>query len=290
MTNTQIARHDDHDPAQRLIDILKAPQMQNAIRKALPEHVKPDRIMRMLTTAIRATPKLAQCHPGSFIGSVMQLTQLGLEPNTPLGQAFLVPFWNSKQECFVCTPIIGYKGMVELAYRSGRLTVLKAMVAREGDDFTYEESFTPDFRFVRKAPLSARLTHAWCFGTTTTGGRFLEVLERQDVLARKARSQANKKGSTSPWSTDEAAMWRKTAVRAAQWQLPQSAEMQRAEVLSRAEDSELAWADAYDPMIAGLLDDMHMLPPEPDGPALEGSIPTTATEATSPARDNDLSR
>lgn len=286
---TQIVRT-DHDPAQRLLDVLQKPTMQNAIRKALPEHVKPDRVLRMLTTAIRATPKLSECHPGSFVGSVLQVTQLGLEPNTPLGQAFLVPFWNTKQNCYVCTPIIGYKGMIELAHRSGRVQVLKAMVAREGDEFTYEESFVPDFRFVRNAPLAAKLTHAWCFGTTTNGGRFLEVLERQDVLARKARSQAVKKGWTSPWSTDEDKMWRKTAVRAAQWQLPQSAEMQRAECLSRAEDGDLAWADAYDPMIAGLLDEAHMLPPEPDGPPLDGAIQATATETSAPSRDNDLSR
>lgn len=277
----------DNEPSHQLVGLLKTPAMQNAIRKALPEHVKPERIMRVLTTAIRATPRLGDCHPGSFIGSVLQVVQLGLEPNTPLGHAFLVPFWNTKQNCYVCTPIIGYKGMIELAHRSGRVQVLRAMVAREGDEFSYVESFTPDFSFVRKARLEAPLTHAWCWGTTTNGGRFLEVLERQDVLARKSRSMAVKKGWTSPWQTDEAAMWRKTAVRAAQWQMPQSAEMHRAEVLARAEDGEVAWADAYDPALAGMLDDARMLPPEPDGPPA-----ADATAATQPERReaDDLTR
>lgn len=280
MTTQNLARNDDRDPAHQLIDTLRSPMMVAAIKRALPQHVTPERMLRIATTAVRATPKLAQCHQGSVIGALLQLAQLGLEPNTPLGHGFLVPFYNSKQGVHVCTPIVGYKGMIDMAQRSGRLQGLNAMVARVGDEFAYHDSFEPDFKFTRKSTLDAALTHAWCYGVYTNGGRFMVVLEAQDVLARKARS-ASAKSWTSPWKTDEAAMWRKTAVRAAQWQLPQSAEQQRAIVLAQAEDGDVAWVDAYDPAIAELLDEAHMLPPEPDAPA-----PAEAK----PAADNDLNR
>lgn len=264
---TNIARRDE-DPARRLINVIEDPMMKAAIRRALPSHVTPERMLRIITTAIRASPKLAECHPGSFIGSVLQFAQLGLEPNTPLGHAFLVPFRNTKQNITVCTPIIGYKGMIHLAQQSGRLMSLNAAVAREGDEFSYQQSFQPEFTFKRKARLNAKLTHAWCYGLYANGGRFMEVLEAEDVLARKARSPAAKSW-TSTWKTNEDKMWRKTAVRAAQWQLPQTPEQQRAVVLARAEDGDISWVDAYDPAIAELLDETHMLPPEPDGPPVD---------------------
>lgn len=281
MTTTNIARRDDDDPTRKLISVLQSPMMRAAIGRAVPAHLTPERMTRIAMTAVRANPRLAECHMGSFIGALLQLVQLGLEPNTPLGHGFLVPFRNRKENITVCTPIIGYKGMIDLAHRSGRMLSLDAKVVRQGDTFEYSESFEPEFRFIRDSKLDAPLTHAFCYGKFTNGGRFITVLERQDVLARKGRSAAVKSGFPSPWTTDEAAMWRKTAVRAAQYQLPQSAEQQRAVVLAQAEDGEMAWLDAYDPEIAGLLEEAHMLPPEPDAPA--------EAEAPKPAPD-DLSR
>ena len=285
----QIARREEtqvattrEDPAGSVIAELKKPAMMNALAKALPRHLPADRFLRVAMTALRSNSDLAKAHHGSFIGSLLQMAQLGLEVNTPLGHAFLIPFWSSKQGIHVVTPIIGYKGILELAHRSGQLAAVGARVAREGDEFTYVDGFEPDFRFVRRAEPTAKLTHAWCFGTTVHGGRFLEVLTRADVLARKARSASVKGKRSSPWDTDEAAMFRKTAVRAAQWQMPQSAEMQRAEALARAEDGTSSLADALDPGIAELLDQNNMLPPDPDPP------PPLADQKDS--QDDDLTR
>ena len=287
MTNQQNIARRDEDSTRNLMGVLNSPMMKAALARAVPECVNPERITRIAMTAVRANPTLASCHTGSVIGALLQLAQLGLEPNTPLGHGFLVPFHNKKQGITVCTPIIGYKGMITLAQRSGLLLSLNAMVARQGDEFSYHDSFEPDFKFVRKSELKAQLTHAWCYGLFKSGGRFMVVLERQDVLARKARSPAARSG-WSPWQTDEAAMWRKTAVRAAQWQLPQTPEQQRAIVLAKAEDGEVAWLDAYDPEIAAALDEAHMLPPEPDLPESEPAG-TPAAPTTDP-RDDDLSR
>lgn len=274
-TSTTVARRDE-DSTRNLMGVLNSPMMKAALARAVPECVNPERITRIAMTAIRANPTLAECHTGSVIGALLQLAQLGLEPNTPLGHGFLVPFRNTKQNIMVCTPIVGYKGMITLAQRSGLMLSLNAMVAREGDEFTYHDGFEPDFNFVRKSKLNAALTHAWCYGLFKNGGRFMVVLERQDVLARKGRSPAARSGR-SPWQTDEAAMWRKTAVRAAQWQLPLTAEQQRAIVLAKAEDGEVAWLDAYDPEIAAALEEAHMLPPEPDDmapPPADGAAPS----------------
>ena len=92
--------------------------MEPAIKKALPSVITPERFTRMVMTAISSNPKLAECTPASFCGAMMQAAQLGLEPNTPLGQAYLIPYRNhGKLECQYQT---GYKGLITLAYRSGQ--------------------------------------------------------------------------------------------------------------------------------------------------------------------------
>ena len=69
---------------------------EKQIAKALPSVMTPERFTRIAMTAVTQNPQLGQCTPGSFIGALLTAAQLGMEPNTPLGQAYLIPYWNSK--------------------------------------------------------------------------------------------------------------------------------------------------------------------------------------------------
>ena len=91
--------------------------MEPEIKKALPNVITPERFTRMALTAVSVNPKLAECTPRSFMGALMNAAQLGLEPNTPLGQAYLIPFKN--KGVMEVQFQIGYKGLIDLAYRSG---------------------------------------------------------------------------------------------------------------------------------------------------------------------------
>lgn len=74
--------------------------MQGEIEKALPSVITPERFTRMVLSAMSANPTLATCTPKSFLGAMMQAAQLGVEPNTPLGQAYLIPYRNhGTMEC-----------------------------------------------------------------------------------------------------------------------------------------------------------------------------------------------
>src|SRR5881398_983556 len=81
-------------------------------------------------TYLRMNPKLIDCNPYSIVGGLRLGAQLGLSLG-PLGHFYLVPF---KGEAVF---IIGYRGMVELAYRSGKLRRIEANVVREGDGFSF---------------------------------------------------------------------------------------------------------------------------------------------------------
>jgi recombination protein RecT len=70
-----------------IVDMVKA--LEPEIKRVLPSILMPERFTRMALSAINNTPKLGECTPMSFIAALMNAAQLGLEPNTPLGQACL---------------------------------------------------------------------------------------------------------------------------------------------------------------------------------------------------------
>lgn len=69
-------------------------QMEGEIKKALPSVITPERFTRITLSALSSNPQLAQTTPQSFMGAMMTAAQLGLEPNTPLCQAWLIPYRN----------------------------------------------------------------------------------------------------------------------------------------------------------------------------------------------------
>ena len=100
-----------------IADMVKA--LEPEIKRALPAVLTPERFTRMALSAINNTPELAGCTPMSFIAAMMNAAQLGLEPNTPLGQAYLIPYKN--KGVLECQFQIGYKGMIDLTQWSVRL-------------------------------------------------------------------------------------------------------------------------------------------------------------------------
>ena len=117
-----------------IVDMVKA--LEPEIRRALPTVLTPERFTRMALSAINNTPELANCTPMSFIAALMNAAQLGLEPNTPLGQAYLIPYKN--KGVLECQFQLGYKGLIDLAYRSGQIQVIQAQTVREFDYFEYQ--------------------------------------------------------------------------------------------------------------------------------------------------------
>ena len=110
--------------------------MMPEIKKALPSVITPERFTRIALSALNNTPALRQCSPISFMAALMNATQLGLEPNTPLGQAYLIPYKNKGQ--LEVQFQVGYKGLIDLAYRNGQMQTIQAQAVYENDVFEYE--------------------------------------------------------------------------------------------------------------------------------------------------------
>lgn len=217
--------------------LLASAAVQNQIKAALPRHMTPERMARIATTEMRKVPKLRECDPMSFLGAVIQCAQLGLEPGNALGHAYILPFdkrekvggqWKTvRTEAQV---IIGYRGMIDLARRSGQIVSIDARAVFEGDRFNCELGLDPKIEHVpdwqnpnRADPDKLRFVYA--VAKLKDGGVQFDVMSRADVDAIRARSQSASKG---PWVTDYAAMAVKTVVRRLFKFLPVSIEMQTA--------------------------------------------------------------
>lgn len=193
------------------------------IARALPKHMDPDRLARIATTVLRQTPQLGQCTPESFLGALMTCAQLGLEPG-PLGHAYLVPFKNNKNGVFEVTFIPGYRGLVELARRSGQVQSVQAHVVREGDRFDYEFGLNPKLEH-KPAGSDGEVTHAYAVVRYKDGGADFDVMTVAEVDAIRKRSRAATNG---PWVTDYAEMAKKTVLRRLLKTAPMSVEYHQA--------------------------------------------------------------
>jgi recombination protein RecT len=198
-------------------DLLKA--MREQIALALPRQMDVDRFVRVAMTTLRTNPRLLACDPQSLRAALMISAQLGLEPGGPLGHAYLVPY---RAEV---TFIVGYRGYIDLARRSGLVRSVYAEAVREGDEFEWTLGLHRDIVH-RPARERGEVTHVYAVATYRDGmdPDFL-VLDRAKVDSFRRRSKAADDG---PWVTDYEAMALKTAVRRLATWLPLSVEMARA--------------------------------------------------------------
>lgn len=206
------------------MDLVQGQGFKAQLALALPKHVTPDRLLRVVLTSMNKLPQLFECSPESVMGGIMVAAQMGLEIDGK--KAALVPFNDNKSGTKVATLIIGYQGYIELAYRHPKVTGIRAKAVYEKDYFDYDEGLHP--RLVHKAYDGEEdpgpLKYAYAICNMDGGGAAFIVCNRREVMRAKASAKGTNRAD-SPWNTNEAAMWMKTAVRRLAPFMPQSAEM-----------------------------------------------------------------
>lgn len=214
---------------QALLEISK-----KQIEAALPKHLTPDRLLRIAMTEARKNPMLLDCTQSSFIGAIIQTAQLGLEPGGALGHSYLVPFKNKRAGTQEVQLIVGYRGMMELAYRSPKVSHVMARAVYEGDKFEYR--YGMDEKLDHKPDPDATgkdITHVYAIVFLKEGGKIFDVMERKEINAARSRSKSQDSG---PWETDFEAMAKKSVVRRMFKFMPVSIELQQAVGIDEAGD------------------------------------------------------
>ena len=186
-------------------------QMESEIKKALPSVLTPERFTRIVLSALSTNPKLGECTPQSFLGAMMTAAQLGVEPNTPLGQAYLLPYWNGRNNCYECQFQLGYKGLLDLAYRSGDISVVQSQVVYENDEFSYSYGLEPELKHIPAKADRGDPTHVYAVFRTQSDGYGYEVASIEDIRAHAQRY--SKSFGNGPWQTNFEEMAKKTVLK-----------------------------------------------------------------------------
>lgn len=201
------------------------------IATALPKHLTTDRMLSIVMTEVRKNPELANCNQQSLISAVIQSSQLGLEPGSALGHAYLIPFKNNKQGTVDCQFLVGYRGMIDLARRSGQVVSLSAQVIYENDAFEFEYGLDEKLKHVPCRDDRGRFIGAYAVAKLKDGGHQIEVMWKNEIDKVRDTSKAK---SFGPWVTNYEEMAKKTVIRRLFKYLPVSIEMQKAITLDES--------------------------------------------------------
>jgi recombination protein RecT len=210
---------------------------KSTLAAVLPKHVGADRMLKIALGALRTTPKLMQARTDTLLGAIIQCAQLGLEPNTPLGHAYLIPFENRSKNITEVQIVFGYKGLIDLARRSGQIVSIAAHEVRANDHFEYEYGL--DEKLVHRPSMGERgeVIAFYAVAKLVGGGYAFEVMSNADVIAIRDASQGwktavrFKKEASSPWGAHFVEMGRKTVLRRLFKFLPVSIELATAATL-----------------------------------------------------------
>jgi len=251
-------------------------QLEHALPNAAVSGLSAERMVRLAITMLRRNEALQKCTPLSVMSCVVEIAQLGLEPEGVLGHAYMVPFGNQ------CTLIVGYRGFMHLMYQSGVVTEVSAEIVRRGDKF--QRVLGTERQLVHVPdPIPEKDEEKNWIGAYAVA-RFLnnqtafEYLEKVKIYHARSRSrgyQSYMKGDakSTPWISDPEEMWKKTPIRRLAKRMPTSTSDKRPLLLRAVmldEYSEKPWLLL--PTLAGFVQN-----PDPPEDTVNGGEPIKPT-------------
>jgi len=130
--------------------------LQEGMDSILPNQLDAGRLLKLACLATSKEPKLLQCTKQSMILALTASAELALDPSGTLGMAWIVPFFDHKRKVMEAVFIPGWKGLVQLVYRSGRVESIMPAAVYEQDKFEYQLGDTPILRHTPARPTPDR--------------------------------------------------------------------------------------------------------------------------------------
>lgn len=195
-------------------------KMKPQIEKSLPKTgVTAERLSRLALTAIKQTPKLLEADYESLLGAIMQSASAGLTPNF-MGQCYLIPYYDKNAGCHLVRFELGYRGMIEIMTRSGRVLKIVTNVVHERDEFHHAYGLNESLHHVPSDEADpGEITHFYAYAPLDNGQVVYKVLSAKQINhIRDNYSQAYMNGQkynnpNNPWVKEYEAMGRKTAIK-----------------------------------------------------------------------------
>jgi recombination protein RecT len=208
MSDTSLAKRD-------ITALIDSNAFKTELARALPNTLKPDRMVRLALTMLKKNSALLACDPTSVMACVVETAQLGLEPEGVLGHAYLVPFGG------VCTLIVGYRGFMHLMYQGGAYQQIGAEIVRLKDKFGRtlgtRRELIHEPAAIPKEDGPEHWRGAYAYTVNLTGHYHFHYMEREEIEKARNRSKSwqkfKKEGKATPWQTDAEEMYKKTPIR-----------------------------------------------------------------------------
>lgn len=195
----------------QLLALTEDESVRRQLALALPVgQLTADRLLRVARTEMLRNPRLMDCTRASVLDALMIAAHLGLEVGGPLGHFYLVPFRDNKNNVTKATPILGYRGMIVLARRSGEVSDVVARAVGEHDKFTFAYGIEDELVHVPAEGDAGKSVKFYGVARYTNGGHLVMVMSRAQVEKFRARSKMKDQGA---WVDDYDAMACKTVIR-----------------------------------------------------------------------------
>ncbi len=195
--------------------------VQKKVNDILGDEKRGARFISSIVSAVNANPMLKECDNASILSGALLGEALSLSPSPTLGRMYLVPF-KDKNRGMVAQFILGYKGYLELAMRSGQYKDINVMEIREGE-YKGRDRLTgnPTFEFIEDDDIrEEKKIIGYMASFTLTNGFTKTIYKTQKQMEEHAMEYSNgyrsdKKNGTSYtfWSKDFTSMAFKTLLR-----------------------------------------------------------------------------
>lgn len=199
--------------------------MEKEFAKAMPRGEEAVQLVRDAITVVNKTPKLAECETTSVLGSLMTCAQLGLRPAV-LGEAFVLPFWDSKTGGYAAQLIIGYPGYIRLALESQLVDSLMPRLVHAEDEFDVDYGVNDTLiHKPARGKLRGDVTDYYAIAKFRSGGHAFFVMNRPEVEEHRDRFATTKTRAGKifgPWVDHFDAMGQKTTIRMLAKYLPKT--------------------------------------------------------------------
>lgn len=203
--------------------VRKSQELVLKYARSLANDERARQFVTQIAVMAKREPKFLKCSPESIATSMIACVHLDLMPNTPEGLAYIIPYENKQFETFDAQFQLGYKGLVQLAYRSGAINAINAELVFPEDDFEVDYglrtlSHKPNLE--RDRTNYSEATAVYAVASLPNGGRAFEVMSRSEI--DKIKNTVKAKSTDAPWSIWPEAMVKKTVIKRLAKVLPSS--------------------------------------------------------------------
>lgn len=214
---------------------------KGALASVLPKHMTAERMVKLATVAASKSAELLKCEPMSILRALMDASQVGLEPFTPLQHAYIIPYWNNKKGFTEAQFQISYRGLIELVRRSDKIISIEAHAVYEQDEF---ECMLGNESYIKHKPKwsgdRGKMIAVYAVAKLKDGGCQFDVMGKNAVDEIRKKSKSSNSG---PWVDYYDEMAKKTIIKRLIKMLPISIETAKALAVDSKDDSIIGNSD-----------------------------------------------